>query len=174
VLRGRHAAFVRDDELRRAWQIFTPVLHRIKENVQPIVYPQDPEVRRRLMNTLDNSTSAMKIISFSIKEWTARPMGQRKSHHPTPQLPLMPVVSDADKCDIGLWGLAVMGQNFALNMATHGFRVVVGNRSYSKVTTTVERAKAEGDLPIVGAKDVAQFVAHLSKPRKVVILVRSW
>ena len=72
-----------------------------------------------------------------------------------------------------LWGLAVMGQNFALNMASHGFKVCVGNRSVSKVETTVERAKAEGNLPIVGAMSVAEFVARLSKPRKVVILVQA-
>jgi len=76
-------------------------------------------------------------------------------------------------CDIGLYGLAVMGQNFALNMAAHGFKVAVCNRSPSKVDTTVERAKAEGDLPLVGAKDPKEFVALLAKPRKIVILVQA-
>ena len=46
--------------------------------------------------------------------------------------------------DIGLYGLAVMGQNFALNMASKGFQVSVCNRSPSKVETTVQRAKVEG------------------------------
>jgi 6-phosphogluconate dehydrogenase len=81
--------------------------------------------------------------------------------------------SEEEKADIGLWGLAVMGQNFALNMASHGFKVCVGNRSVSKVTTTVERAKAEGNLPLIGAQDAAEFVARLKKPRKVVILVQA-
>lgn len=76
-------------------------------------------------------------------------------------------------CDIGLYGLAVMGQNFALNMAEHGFKVAVGNRSPSKVETTVKRAKAEGDLPIVGSDSPADFVSKLSKPRKIVILVQA-
>mmetsp|Transcript_23497 Transcript_23497/g.38751 ORF Transcript_23497/g.38751 Transcript_23497/m.38751 type:complete len:404 (-) Transcript_23497:14-1225(-) len=74
-------------------------------------------------------------------------------------------------CDIGLYGLAVMGQNFALNMASHGFKVCVGNRSPAKVDLTVQRAKDEGDLPIVGTKSPEEFVAQLSKPRKIVILV---
>ena len=74
-------------------------------------------------------------------------------------------------CDIGLYGLAVMGQNFALNMAEHGFKVSVCNRSPAKVDTTVARAKAEGNLPLEGHKDVSEFVASLSKPRKIVILV---
>jgi len=76
-----------------------------------------------------------------------------------------------DLCDIGLWGLAIMGQNFALNMASHGFKVCVGNRSPSKVDITVERAKTEGDLPIVGAKSPEEFISKLSKPRKLILLV---
>ncbi|GKY94914.1 hypothetical protein MPSEU_000456300 [Mayamaea pseudoterrestris] len=41
VLQDKHAAFVRDDELRRAWEVFTPVLHKIEEeNVRPIIYKQ--------------------------------------------------------------------------------------------------------------------------------------
>ncbi|KAJ0407341.1 hypothetical protein P43SY_004769 [Pythium insidiosum] len=73
--------------------------------------------------------------------------------------------------DVGLYGLAVMGQNFALNMASHGFKVSVCNRSPDKIDTTVARARAEGDLPLVGFKDVAEFVASLARPRKVIILV---
>lgn len=73
--------------------------------------------------------------------------------------------------DIGLYGLAVMGQNFALNMASHGFSVCVGNRSAPKVELTVNRAKSEGGLPLVGSTSVEDFVSQLSKPRKVVILV---
>jgi 6-phosphogluconate dehydrogenase len=78
-----------------------------------------------------------------------------------------------DLCDIGLYGLAVMGQNFALNMADHGFKVCVSNRSKSKVDTTVSRAKEEGNLPLVGADGMEEFVSMLSKPRKVIILVQA-
>lgn len=66
-----------------------------------------------------------------------------------------------------------MGQNFALNMAEHGFKVCVGNRSYPKVKTTVERAKTEGNLPLIGAKDAKEFISKLKEPRKVVILVQA-
>lgn len=76
-------------------------------------------------------------------------------------------------CDIGLYGLAVMGQNFALNIAEHGFRVCVGNRSPSKVEATLERARAEGGLPVQGAYSPQEFCAALQKPRKVVILVQA-
>ncbi len=77
------------------------------------------------------------------------------------------------KLDIGLYGLAVMGQNFALNMASHGFSVAVANRSPGKVDTTVERAAAEGHLPLYGFKDTKEFVNSLSKPRKIIILVQA-
>lgn len=76
-------------------------------------------------------------------------------------------------CDIGLYGLAIMGQNFALNMAEHGFSVCVGNRSPSKVDATVDRAKGEGDLPITGSDSPQDFVSKLAKPRKIVILVQA-
>ena len=76
-------------------------------------------------------------------------------------------------CEIGLYGLAVMGQNFALNMAEHGFTVCVGNRSYSKVEATVQRAINEGNLPIVGSTSPEDFCSKLSKPRKIVILVQA-
>ena len=81
-------------------------------------------------------------------------------------------MSDAETlCDIGLYGLAVMGQNFALNMASKGFKVCVGNRSPAKVELTVNRAKDEGDLPLIGSASPEDFVSKLSRPRKIVILV---
>lgn len=76
-------------------------------------------------------------------------------------------------CDIGLYGLAVMGQNFALNMASHGFRVAVCNRSPGKVDAAVERASEEGDLPLCGFYDIAAFVEAIQRPRKIVILVQA-
>lgn len=66
-----------------------------------------------------------------------------------------------------------MGQNFALNMASHGFTVSVCNRSPGKVDATVDRAKEEGGLPIRGYKEPKEFIESLSKPRKVVLLVQA-
>lgn len=66
-----------------------------------------------------------------------------------------------------------MGQNFALNMASHGFTVSVCNRSPEKVDATVARAKEEGDLPLKGFKDPKEFIESLSKPRKVTLLVQA-
>jgi 6-phosphogluconate dehydrogenase len=76
------------------------------------------------------------------------------------------------KSDIGLIGLAVMGQNLALNIADHGFRISVYNRTVSKTEAFVE---ANPGTPggLVGAATVEAFVATLKRPRKVIILVQA-
>ena len=80
----------------------------------------------------------------------------------------------AELCAIGVYGLSVMGQNLALNIAQNaGVRTAVGNRSHEKVVATVERAAKEGGLPIFGFKTAAEFVAGLAKPRAVIILVQA-
>ncbi|AQK79959.1 6-phosphogluconate dehydrogenase1 [Zea mays] len=74
---------------------------------------------------------------------------------------------------IGLAGLAVMGQNLALNIAEKGFPISVYNRTTSKVDETVQRAKAEGNLPVYGFHDPASFVKSIQKPRVVIMLVKA-
>ena len=75
------------------------------------------------------------------------------------------------RSDIGVVGLAVMGENLILNMASKGFTVSAFNRTVSKVTDFVEgRAKGQS---IVGAYDLPQLVSQLSKPRKVMLMVKA-
>jgi 6-phosphogluconate dehydrogenase len=74
--------------------------------------------------------------------------------------------------DIGLIGLAVMGQNLALNIADHGFQISV----YNRTTEKTEKFVAENpDTPggLVGTKTLEEFVQSLAKPRKIVILVQA-
>jgi len=74
--------------------------------------------------------------------------------------------------DIGLIGLAVMGQNLALNVADHGFRISV----YNRTTETMQKFVAENpDTPggLVGCATLQEFVASLEKPRRIVILVKA-
>jgi 6-phosphogluconate dehydrogenase len=74
--------------------------------------------------------------------------------------------------DIGLVGLAVMGQNLALNIADHGFQISV----YNRTVDTMEKFVAENpNTPggLVGAKTLEEFVASLSRPRKIIILVKA-
>ncbi|THF71975.1 decarboxylating NADP(+)-dependent phosphogluconate dehydrogenase [Deinococcus sp. Arct2-2] len=73
--------------------------------------------------------------------------------------------------DIGVIGLAVMGENLILNMASKGFTVAAFNRTVSKVTAfTGGRAKG---LTIVGADSLEGFVALLKRPRKVMLMVKA-
>src|SRR5947199_4259093 len=74
--------------------------------------------------------------------------------------------------DVGLIGLAVMGQNLALNMADHGYRVAV----YNRTTATMEQFVGENqDTPggLVGCPTLEGLVATLKKPRKILILVKA-
>ena len=76
-----------------------------------------------------------------------------------------------DKSDIGLIGLAVMGENLILNMASKGFTVTASNRSTEKVERFINgRAKGKS---IRGAFSVEELVASLSKPRKIMIMVKA-
>jgi 6-phosphogluconate dehydrogenase len=75
------------------------------------------------------------------------------------------------KSDIGLIGLAVMGENLVLNMASKGFTVSVFNRTTEKVKSFVE-GRAAGKN-IVGAYSLEELVSQLDKPRKVMMMVKA-
>ena len=75
------------------------------------------------------------------------------------------------KCDIGLVGLAVMGENLVMNMESKGFRVAVYNRTTQKVKNFVE-GRAAGKN-IVGCYSIEELVANLEKPRKVFMMVKA-
>jgi 6-phosphogluconate dehydrogenase len=73
--------------------------------------------------------------------------------------------------DIGLIGLAVMGENLVLNMESKGFSVAVFNRTVEKVDRFVEgRAKGKN---IKGCHSIEELAASLAKPRKVMMLVKA-
>lgn len=78
----------------------------------------------------------------------------------------------SDKADIGLIGLAVMGQNLVLNMNDHGYSVAVFNRTVSKVDEFLKDAAA-GRTTIIGAHSIEELVAALKKPRKVMLMVKA-
>ena len=75
------------------------------------------------------------------------------------------------KCDIGLIGLAVMGENLVLNMESHDFKVAVFNRTTSKVDAFMN-ARAKGKN-IVGCHSIEEMMANLERPRKVFLLVKA-
>ncbi|MDQ3397750.1 MAG: decarboxylating NADP(+)-dependent phosphogluconate dehydrogenase [Deinococcota bacterium] len=75
------------------------------------------------------------------------------------------------QADIGLIGLAVMGQNLVLNMADHGFTVAVFNRTVAKVDAFINREAAGSS--VIGTHSVAELVGTLQRPRRVMLMVRA-
>ncbi|HXI40232.1 MAG TPA: decarboxylating NADP(+)-dependent phosphogluconate dehydrogenase [Bryobacteraceae bacterium] len=74
-------------------------------------------------------------------------------------------------CDIGLIGLAVMGQNLVLNMNDHGYRVAVFNRTVSKVDDFINN-EAKG-TKVVGTHSIEELAQALKKPRRVMLMVKA-
>jgi 6-phosphogluconate dehydrogenase len=74
-------------------------------------------------------------------------------------------------CDIGLIGLAVMGQNLVLNMNDHGFKVAVFNRTVSKVDDFIAN-EAKG-TQVVGAHSIEELASLLKSPRRIMLMVKA-
>lgn len=74
------------------------------------------------------------------------------------------------KQQIGVIGLAVMGKNLALNLESRGFSVAVYNRSFQKTKELMDEAKGK---QLYGYEQLADFVAALEKPRKVLLMVQA-
>jgi 6-phosphogluconate dehydrogenase len=74
-------------------------------------------------------------------------------------------------CDIGLIGLAVMGQNLVLNMNDHGYTVAVYNRTVSKVDDFL-KDEAKG-TKVVGAHSIEELIGSLKTPRRVMLMVKA-
>ena len=75
------------------------------------------------------------------------------------------------KCDFGLIGLAVMGENLALNVESRGYSVAVFNRTTEKVDNFIQGRAAGKNF--VGCHSVEDLVASLERPRKVMMLVKA-
>lgn len=76
-----------------------------------------------------------------------------------------------NQADIGLIGLAVMGQNLVLNMNDHGYTVAVFNRTVAKVDTFLETT-AKG-TQVIGTHSLKEFFDALKRPRKVMMMVKA-
>jgi len=73
--------------------------------------------------------------------------------------------------DIGVTGLAVMGRNLARNLARHGYRVALHNRSPERTRTLIADHGHEGDF--VASETMPDFVASLARPRAVIVMVQA-
>ncbi|KAG8817388.1 phosphogluconate dehydrogenase (decarboxylating) gnd1 [Serendipita sp. 399] len=76
-----------------------------------------------------------------------------------------------DLADIGLIGLAVMGQNLILNMNDKGFKVCAFNRTTSKVDHFLQN-EAKG-TNVIGAWSIEELASKLKKPRRIILLVKA-
>jgi 6-phosphogluconate dehydrogenase len=74
-------------------------------------------------------------------------------------------------CDLGLVGLAVMGQNLVLNMNDHGFKIAVYNRTAAKTTEFIE-GEARG-TQVVGTYSMEELASRLKRPRRVMLMVKA-
>ena len=75
------------------------------------------------------------------------------------------------QADIGVMGLAVMGQNLILNMDEHGFKVAAYNRTISKVDDFLAH-EAKG-TNVIGAHSVQEFVSMLKRPRRAMLMIKA-
>jgi 6-phosphogluconate dehydrogenase len=75
------------------------------------------------------------------------------------------------KADIGLVGLAVMGENLVLNMESHGFTVAVYNRTVDKVQNFVNGRGKEKN--VIGTTTIEELVSFLKTPRKIMLMVKA-
>ena len=73
--------------------------------------------------------------------------------------------------DFGLIGLAVMGQNLALNIADHGYKISVYNRTFSKTEDFLARNAYSNNIS--GFANIQEFVASIKQPRKIIIMVQA-
>src|SRR5574344_1474964 len=76
-----------------------------------------------------------------------------------------------NKADIGLIGLAVMGENLVLNMESKGFTVAVFNRTVEKVDKFLNgRGKGKH---VIGCHTIDELIANLAAPRKIMLMVKA-
>lgn len=158
VLRGRSSNFVRDDELKRAWEIFTPLLHQIEEEkVRPHIYKRGS--RGPIAADAFITARSGYIRNTDYEYYDHKPSRKSKGR------------KSAGSFEVGVYGCAGIGTAFALNMASKGFKVLVGNRTQSKVQHVVQLAKEESIPTLGGSSSAEDFVKRLAKPRKVILLV---
>ena len=158
VLRGRSSNFVRDDELKRAWERFTPLLHQIEgQKIRPHIYKRGSR-GPTAADAFINARSGY-IRNTDYEYYDHKPSRKSKGK------------KAAGIYEVGVYGCAGIGAAFALNMASKGFKVLVGNRTQSKVQHVVQLAKEESIPTLGGSLSAEDFVKRLAKPRKIIILV---
>lgn len=109
----------------------------------------------------------MPTVSLCLNKFSVI-MNTYDAHHANP-----PAQGNAHmkKADIGLIGLAVMGQNLALNLQDHGYRVAVYNRTTARTEEFLAGPEAKNTL--IGCYSLADLTASLSRPRMILLMVKA-
>ncbi|MHB1594970.1 MAG: NADP-dependent phosphogluconate dehydrogenase [Streptosporangiaceae bacterium] len=81
------------------------------------------------------------------------------------------MTQSSELAQIGVTGLAVMGRNLARNLARHGYRVAVHNRTYQRTQSLIAEHGAEGAF--VPSESMADFVGSLRRPRAIIVMVKA-
>lgn len=81
------------------------------------------------------------------------------------------MASSSARAQIGVTGLAVMGSNIARNFAKHGYTVALHNRSVAKTDALLAAHGGDGDF--IRTETIAEFIAVLERPRRVLIMVKA-
>jgi hypothetical protein len=109
VLQGRHGAFVRDDELRRSWEIFTPILKQIEnDNIQPILYKQGSRGPAEADKFIFEQAGYVRNEDYVFYETDIGRKTEGSIAPPVSDKPPCIKVPEDKLCDVGLFGLAVM------------------------------------------------------------------
>ncbi len=80
-------------------------------------------------------------------------------------------IEAAPLAELGVIGLGVMGENLALNVGDHGFRVALWNRTAAKVESLIQRAGPNGQW--IGARTLEEFAAALVRPRRILLMIKA-
>ncbi len=80
-------------------------------------------------------------------------------------------MSEQEKAQIGVTGLAVMGRNLARNIVRHGYKTAVHNRTFARTESLIAEHGDEGDF--VPSETMAEFVDSLERPRTVISMVQA-
>jgi len=106
-------------------------------------------------------------LDAGLRSWPERPepdgLGTTSTHQEGARM--------AGSAELGLTGLAVMGQNLARNVARHGIPIVVHNRTAARTEELLARHGDEG--PLTGAATVAELAGALARPRRIVNMVKA-
>ena len=119
-----------------------------------------PPLEEKPQTTDETHAAQQEAAAAEVKAATGEQVGGREEHIPAP-----------GSAQVGVIGMAVMGSSLARNMARHGYRVAIFNRTFAKTEQVMRDHGGEGAF--FPSEKVEDFVASLERPRRIVIMVQA-